>query len=155
MSGIGNKKAINPFGLNKKYYISLLSLWVLAYLYPLVIKMAKEGQHSFKLCACVETKPLFVGLTLLHTYCIICISALWPSISWSPIVPFSSELWLFPNQFSCFSVVLGHLTKIIPRDRWIKNGKEGIHLATNTLKSLLLGSGTDESLNSSNIFLLL
>lgn len=98
MPEIGNEKAIHSFALNTKHCISLLSLWVLAYLSPPAIKMSKEGQHSLKLC--LEIKPLFVGLTLLHTHCTIYILASQTSISCSPIVPSSSELWLFLNQFS-------------------------------------------------------
>lgn len=98
MPEIGNEKAIHSFALNTKHCISLLSLWVLAYLSPPAIKMSKEGQRSLKLR--LEIKTLFVGLTLLHTHCTICVLASQTSLSCSPIVPSSSQLWLFLNQFS-------------------------------------------------------
>lgn len=157
MPEIGNEKAIHSFALNTKHCISLLSLWVLAYLSPPAIKMSKEGQHSLKLC--LEIKPLFVGLTLLHTHCTICILASQTSISCSPIVPSSSELWLFLNQFSHWPLNTPFVLwqKSFPKtcesshSEWERRSTFS-HKYSKHFLFLLLGSASDESINSSNNF---
>lgn len=74
-----------------------------------------------------------------------------------------TPLQVFPtahphHNFDCFqsiftlTTVLRHLAKIIPRDRNSSEWERENHLVTNILKLFLFGSGSNESLNSSNNF---
>lgn len=155
MPEIGNEKALHSFGLNTKHCISLPSFWVLAYLYPLVIRVSKEGQQSFKLCTCLEIKPLFIGLTLLQHILYSLHFSIMSKYFLQPYCPILIRIVTVSKSFFTLQCSFGSSVKSHSQRQASQaalNGKEGIPLATNTLKSFLLHSRSDESLNSSSYF---